>query len=123
MRIVEAKKWTKKQSVELSIFAAELCLKEFEKPVFRKAKYCSMKCAYKNPNNRRRLGMINSKEHNEKISKAHKGLTTWNKGKPMSEDQKRKIGTANTGRTWSKSLRKVISESLKNYSTFICSIF
>ena len=31
MRIIEAKKWTKKDSVALSIFAAELCLKEFEK--------------------------------------------------------------------------------------------
>jgi hypothetical protein len=31
MRIVEAYKWTKKDSVALSIFAAELCLKEFEK--------------------------------------------------------------------------------------------
>jgi len=31
MRIVEAYKWTKKDSVALSIFAAEMCLKEFEK--------------------------------------------------------------------------------------------
>ncbi len=31
MRIIEAYKWTKKDSVALSIFAAELCLKEFEK--------------------------------------------------------------------------------------------
>lgn len=31
MRIVEAYKWTKKDSVALSIFSAELCLKEFEK--------------------------------------------------------------------------------------------
>ena len=31
MRIIEAYKWTKKDSVALSIFAAEMCLKEFEK--------------------------------------------------------------------------------------------
>lgn len=31
MRIVEAYKWTKKDSVALSIFTAEMCLKEFEK--------------------------------------------------------------------------------------------
>lgn len=31
MRIVKTHKWTKKDSVKLSIFAAELCLKNFEK--------------------------------------------------------------------------------------------
>ena len=31
MRIIEAYKWTKKDSVSLAIFSAELCLKEFEK--------------------------------------------------------------------------------------------
>ena len=31
MRIVEAYSWTKKDSVALAIFSAELCLKEFEK--------------------------------------------------------------------------------------------
>ena len=31
MRIIEAYKWTKKDSVALAIFSAELCLKEFEK--------------------------------------------------------------------------------------------
>src|ERR1035437_5272016 len=31
MRIIEAYRWTKKDSVALGIFSAELCLKEFEK--------------------------------------------------------------------------------------------
>ena len=31
MRIIKAYKWTKKDSVSLAIFSAELCLKEFEK--------------------------------------------------------------------------------------------
>jgi hypothetical protein len=31
MRIIEAYKWTKKDSVALGIFSAEMCLKEFEK--------------------------------------------------------------------------------------------
>ena len=31
MRIIEAYEWTKKDSVALSIFSAEMCLKEFEK--------------------------------------------------------------------------------------------
>ncbi len=31
MRIIEAYKWTKKDSVALAIFSAEMCLKEFER--------------------------------------------------------------------------------------------
>ena len=58
-----------------------------------------------------------SEETRRKISKAGKGRTAWNKGKPSpykgvprSEETRRKISEANTGKTHSEETRRKISE-------------
>ena len=58
-----------------------------------------------------------SEETRRKISKAGKGRTPWNKGKPSpyrgvprSEETRRKISKANTGKTHSEETRRKISE-------------
>ena len=58
-----------------------------------------------------------SEETRRKISKAGKGRTPWNKGKPSpyrgvprSEETRRKISEANTGKTHSEETRRKISE-------------
>lgn len=52
------------------------------------------------------LGHIVTDETKQKISEAHKGKTTWNKGKKFSEESKQKMSEAHKGRTpWNKGKR------------------
>lgn len=58
-----------------------------------------------------------SKVAREKISKAHKGKPAHNKGKPMSEEQKRKLSDSKKGKkrkSHSEETKKKISEGNKN---------
>ena len=54
-----------------------------------------------------------SDETKKKISESHKGKTSHNKGKSMSQAQKDKISLANKGRVITLEMRRKISESLK----------
>lgn len=52
-------------------------------------------------------------EHRRKLSDARKGKPAPNKGKPFSDETKKKISDAMKGRTLSDETRRKISESLK----------
>ena len=53
----------------------------------------------------------------EKVSKARKGKTSWNKGIPATEEQKRKQSEAMQGKTsWNKGLTKETNDSVKSIS-------
>ena len=56
-----------------------------------------------------------SEEAKQKISKANKGKTAWNKGKTgiYSEETKRKIGTRDHSLCWTEEMKKRQSEKLK----------
>ena len=48
-------------------------------------------------------GKPKSEEHRKKLSEANKGKPVWNKGKKFSEETRNKIGEANKGKnTWTK---------------------
>ena len=57
-------------------------------------------------------GEIPCEEIRKKISDALKGKPAYNKGIPMSEETRKKIGEANKDKTMSKEARKKISESM-----------
>ena len=64
---------------------------------------------------RRKLSEIHkniSDETRRKMSLANKGRTPYNKGKHLSEEQKRKIGEGNKGKTMSEEARRKISEAI-----------
>ena len=64
---------------------------------------------------RRKLSEIHkniSDETRRKMSLAGKGRTPYNKGKHLSEEQKRKIGEGNKGKTMSEEARRKISEAI-----------
>lgn len=60
-----------------------------------------------------RKGML--VERSKNLSKALKGKQVWNKGKPRSEETKRKISIANKGQVISKETRKKISIANKGH--------
>ena len=67
---------------------------------------------------RRKLSEIHkniSDETRRKMSLAKKGRTPYNKGKHLSEEQKRKIGEGNKGKTMSEEARRKISEAQKGH--------
>ena len=57
-------------------------------------------------------GEIPCEEIRKKISVKLKGKSAYNKGIPMSEETRKKIGEANKGKTMSEEARKKISESM-----------
>ena len=57
-------------------------------------------------------GEIPCEEIRKKISLKLKGRTPYNKGKHLSEEQKRKIGEGNKGKTMSEEARRKISEAI-----------
>ena len=57
-------------------------------------------------------GLIPCEETRKKLSKAHKEKPAYNKGVPMSEEQKKKISKANKGKHHSEEQKKKISEAL-----------
>lgn len=52
-------------------------------------------------------------EQKKKLSEAHKGKAPWNKGKPMSEETKRKISESNKGKYHSEESKRKMSEAHK----------
>ena len=56
-------------------------------------------------------GKTHTDETRKKISEANKGKPGWNKGVPMSDEQKAKLSAARTGVRLSKETRKKMSES------------
>lgn len=54
-----------------------------------------------------------SKEHRSKLSKAHKGKTTWMKGKNHSKESIKKMSESHKGKKYSKDTRKKLSEARK----------
>jgi hypothetical protein len=59
------------------------------------------------------LGFKHTLEQIKKNSEGHKGQVSWNKGKPMTEEQKRKISLAQTGTKRSDTAKKKMSEAQK----------
>jgi len=58
-----------------------------------------------------------SKEARKNISEGHKGLPTWNKGKHLSEEHRRKDSESNKGKKCSEETRRKISENNARYWT------
>lgn len=57
-----------------------------------------------------------SEEQKQKLSEAHTGKSSWNKGKktgPLSEEHKKKLSEAGRGKEHSDEWNKKVSESLK----------
>ena len=54
-------------------------------------------------------------ERVRKMSESHKGQSAWNKGMHHTEETRKKISNALTGRKLSKELREKLSESCKRY--------
>lgn len=54
-----------------------------------------------------------SEEHKAKLSKAHKGKPSWNKGKEFSEDYKRKLSLSHKGKHLPEETRAKMSEARK----------
>lgn len=54
-----------------------------------------------------------TEEQRRRMSEQRKGRVPWNKGIPMSDDQKRKLSEANAGKTIPPETRKKISDALK----------
>lgn len=63
------------------------------------------------------LGKYMSKESRKKMSEKHKGIITWNKGKHLSEETKRKISKARKGQKLSEETKRKLSEISKRIGT------
>ena len=60
-----------------------------------------------------RKGKPMSEESKKKLSEAHKGKSVWNKGKKLSEETKKKLSETHKGKKLSEEARKKMSEAHK----------
>lgn len=69
----------------------------------------------KNKMRQKALGRPRTLEERQKLSASKKGKSTWVKGKHLSEEHKRKIGLANSGKEHSQEMINKWRESIKGY--------